>query len=197
MRKHEATRSPDPEGKCLRVIISPPAGDDKNKRPLTGTSIASSSLKGKRFTTRLRWSTMCSRSLKRGEEQDMATQTKKRRQQRAQSRLALARYKQQERARRQAAAAQRAENQWQKTLRKLAALGATLREDGTSTDGNDHPAYVVTFEGSTHRCRSRLQVQRWLKRTGHRLEEQQMSWAERHVQWMIENNCDDHGNPWE
>src|SRR6266851_1219665 len=26
--------------------------------------------------------------------------------------------------------------------------------------------------------------------------EQHMSWAERHVQWMIDNNCDDHGNPW-
>jgi Asp-tRNA(Asn)/Glu-tRNA(Gln) amidotransferase A subunit family amidase len=126
----------------------------------------------------------------------MVTRAKKRRQQRAQSRLALARHKQQERARRQAAAAQRAEHQWQKTLRQLAALGATLQEDGVSTDGNGHPAYRVAFEGSTYRCRSRLHVQRWLKRTQRRLEEQNMSRAERHVQWMIEHNCDDFGNPW-
>jgi hypothetical protein len=126
----------------------------------------------------------------------MATQAKKKRQLRAQSRLALVRYKQQERARRQAAAAQRAEDHWQKTLRQLATLGATLQEDRASTDSNDHLAYVVAFEGSTYRCHSRQQVQRWLKRTQRRLEERNMSWAERHVQWMIENNCDDHGNPW-
>jgi hypothetical protein len=126
----------------------------------------------------------------------MAPRAKKRRQQQAQSRLALARYKQQELARRQAAAAQRAENQWQKTLLKLAALGATLQEDGVSTVGNDHPAYVVAFEGSIYHFRSRLHLQRWLKRAQRRLEEDNMSWAERHVQWMIENNCDDHGNPW-
>ena len=93
-------------------------------------------------------------------------------------------------------AAQRAEHQWQTTLRKLATLGATLQEDGTSSNGNDRLEYVVAFEGSTSRFRSRLHVQRWLKRTQRRIEEQQMSWAERHVQWMIENNCDDHGNPW-
>jgi hypothetical protein len=126
----------------------------------------------------------------------MVTRAKKRRQQRAQSRLALARHKQQERARRQAAAAQRAEHQWPKTLRQLVALGATLQEDGASTDGNDHLAYMVAFEGSTYRCRSHLHVQRWLKRTQRRLKEQNMSWAERHVQWMIEHNCDDFGNPW-
>jgi hypothetical protein len=126
----------------------------------------------------------------------MVSRAKKRRQQRAQSRLALARHKQQERARRQAAAVQRAEHQWPKTLRQLAALGATLQEDGASPDGNDHPAYRVAFEGSTYRCRSRLHVQRWLKRTQRRLAEQNMSWAERHVQWMIEQNCDDFGNPW-
>jgi len=126
----------------------------------------------------------------------MTTKAKKKRQQRAQSRLALARHKQQERARRQAAAAQRAEHQWQTTLRKLATLGATLQEDGTSSNGNARLEYVVTFEESTSRFRSRLQVQRWLKRTQRRIEEHHMSWAERHVQWMIENNCDDHGNPW-
>lgn len=126
----------------------------------------------------------------------MSTKAKKKRQQRAQSRLALARYKQQERARRLAAATQRAESQWQKTLRQLAVLGATLQEDVNSTDGNDHPGYVVVFDGNTSLFRSRYQVQRWLKRTQRRLEEEQMSYAERHVRWMIENNCDDHGNPW-
>ncbi len=126
----------------------------------------------------------------------MSTTAKKKRQQRAQSRLALARYKQQERARRLAAATQRAESQWHKTLRQLAVLGATLQEDVKSTDGNDHPGYVVVFDGNTSLFRSRYQVQRWLKRTQRRLEEEQMSYAERHVRWMIENNCDDHGNPW-
>ena|SRR5713101_8416854 len=126
----------------------------------------------------------------------MSTKAKKKRQQRAQSRLALARSKQQERARRLAAATQRAESRWHKTLRQLAVLGATLREDGISTDGNDHPGYVVVFEGNTSLFRSRYQVQRWLKQTQRHLEEEQMSYAERHVRWMIENNCDDHGNPW-
>lgn len=126
----------------------------------------------------------------------MTTKAKKKRQQRAQSRLALARHQQQERTRRQAAAAQRAEHQWQATLRKLATLGATLLEDRTSTAGNDRLEYIVNFQGSTADCRSRLQVQRWLKRTQRRIAEQEMSRAERHVQWMIENNCDDHGNPW-
>jgi hypothetical protein len=78
----------------------------------------------------------------------MSTQAKKKRQQRAQSRLALARSKQQERSRRRAVAAQRAESRWHKTLRQLAVLGATLHEDDTSTDGNDHPGYVVVFEGN-------------------------------------------------
>jgi hypothetical protein len=126
----------------------------------------------------------------------MSTQTKKKRQQRAQSRLALARSKQQERARRLVAAAQRAESRWHKTLRQLAVLGATLQEDDNSTDGNGHPGYVVVFEGNASLFHSRFQVQRWLKRTQHRLEEEQMSYAERHVRWMIDNNCDDHGNPW-
>ena len=110
--------------------------------------------------------------------------------------ITKAKKKRQQRAHRQAIAAQRAENQWPKTLRQLAALGATLQEDGTSTAGNDHPGYVVAFEGNTYRCRSRLQVQRWMKRTKRRLAEQNVSWAERHVQWMIDHNCDDHGNPW-
>jgi hypothetical protein len=126
----------------------------------------------------------------------MSTKAKKKRQQRAQSRLALARSKQQERARRLTVAAQRVESRWHKTLRQFAVLGATLQEDGKSTDGNDHPGYVVVFEGNTYRFSSRFQVQRCLKRTQRRLEEEQMSYAERHVRWMIENNCDDHGNPW-
>ncbi len=126
----------------------------------------------------------------------MSTKAKKKRQQRAQSRLALARSKQQERARRLAAATQRAESRWQKILRQLAVLGATLQEDGNSTDGNDHPGYVIVFEGNISLFRSRYQVQRWLKRTQRRVEEEQMSYAEHHVRWMIDNNCDDHGNPW-
>jgi hypothetical protein len=126
----------------------------------------------------------------------MSTKTKKKRQQRAQSRLALARSKQQERARRLVAAAQRAESRWHKTLRQLAVLGATLQEDVHSIEGNGHPGYVVVFEGNTSLFRSRSQVQRWLKRTQRRLEEERMSYAERHVQWMIDHNCDDHGNPW-
>jgi hypothetical protein len=126
----------------------------------------------------------------------MSTKAKKKRQQRAQSRLALARSQQQERAHRLATAAQRAESRWHKTLRQLTVLGATLQEDGNSTDGNDHPGYVVVFEGNTSLFRSRQQVQRWLKRTQRRLEVEQMSYAERHVRWMIDNNCDDHGNPW-
>jgi hypothetical protein len=109
----------------------------------------------------------------------MSTKAKKKRQQRAQSRLALARYKQQERSLRLAAAAQLAESRWHKTLRQLAMLGATLHEDDTSTDGNDHPGYVVTFEGNTSLFSSHSQIQRWLKRTQHRLEEEEMSYAER------------------
>src|SRR5207248_9992974 len=118
----------------------------------------------------------------------MVTRAKKRRQQRAQSRLVLCSS--------QAAAAQRAEHQWHKILRQLAALGATLQEDGVSTDGIGHPAYTVDFEGSTYRCGSRLHIQRRLQRTQRRLEEQNMSWAERHVQWMIEHNCEDFDNQW-
>jgi hypothetical protein len=52
--------------------------------------------------------------------------------------------------------------------------------------------YEVTFEGKT----SHFRMQRWLKREWERQEEQQISWAERHVQWMIDHNGDDHGHPW-
>lgn len=51
-------------------------------------------------------------------------------------------------------------------------------------------------EGHTYPFRNRSQVQRWVERTQEQLEEKQMSWAERHVLWMIENNCDDQGMPW-
>jgi hypothetical protein len=81
-------------------------------------------------------------------------------------------------------------------LRQLDVLGATVQEDDYSIKGNDHPGYVVVFEGNTFLFRNRSQVQRWLKRTQRRLEEEQMSYAERHVRWMIDNNCDDQGNPW-
>ena len=111
----------------------------------------------------------------------MSTKAKKNRQQRAQSRPALARSKQQQRARRLTVAAQRAESRWHKTLRQLAALGAELQEDGISTIGKDHSGYVVVNKGNTYLFSSRYQVQRWLKRTQHRLEEEQMSYAERHV----------------
>ena len=56
--------------------------------------------------------------------------------------------------------------------------------------------YEVTFEEKTHQFGTRFRVQRWLKRERERQAEQQMSWAERHIEWMIANTCDDHGNPW-
>jgi hypothetical protein len=39
-------------------------------------------------------------------------------------------------------------------------------------------------------------VQRWLKRERERQEEQQMGYAERHVQWMIDHDCNDHDHLW-
>ncbi|HEX6552135.1 MAG TPA: hypothetical protein VF026_05180 [Ktedonobacteraceae bacterium] len=126
----------------------------------------------------------------------MKQKTKKKRQQRAQSRLALARFRQQQREQRQQTAAHRAEQRWNKTLRQLAELGATLQQHEKAGDDREKMVYEVTFEGKTARFRSRFGVQRWLKRERERQEEQQMSWAERHVRWMIEHNCDDHGNPW-
>src|SRR5947209_16409719 len=54
--------------------------------------------------------------------------TKKKRQQRAQSRLALARFRQQQREQRQQMAAHRAQQQWNKTLRHLTDLGATVKQ---------------------------------------------------------------------
>ena len=42
---------------------------------------------------------------------------------------------------------------------------------------------------------SRDKSRNWT-RTQRHLEEEQMSYAERHVRWMIEHTCDDQGNPW-
>ncbi len=126
----------------------------------------------------------------------MSQKTKKKRQQRAQSRLALARFRQQQREQRQRTAAHRAEQQWNKTLRHLADLGATVKQHEEQVGDKEKTVYEVTCEGKTYRFGSRFRVQRWLKRERECQEEQQMSWAERHVQWMIDNNCDDHGNPW-
>jgi hypothetical protein len=134
--------------------------------------------------------------MKRVEQHEMSTQAKKKRQQRAQSRLALAHPQQQERARRLAVAAQRAESRWRKTIRQLAVLGATPQEDGYSKDGKDHPGYMVLFDGNTSLFRGCSHVQHWRTRIQHRLVEEQMSYAERHVRWMIEHACDDQGNPW-
>ena len=126
----------------------------------------------------------------------MKQKTKKKRQQRAQSRLALARFRQQQREQRQQTAARRAEQRWNKTLRQLAELGATLQQHVEVGDDGEKTVYDVTFEGKSSHFRSRFGVQRWLKRERERQEEQQMSWAERHVQWMIDHNVDDHGYPW-
>ncbi len=126
----------------------------------------------------------------------MSQKTKKKRQQRAQSRLALARSRQQQREQRQHTAAQRAEKQWNKTLGHLADLGATLNQQEGHVDGRERTVYEVTFEGKKYLFGTRFRLQRWLKRERPRKVEEQMSWAERHVQWMIQNNCDDFGNPW-
>ena len=126
----------------------------------------------------------------------VSQKTKKKRQQRAQSRLALARFRQQQREQRQQTAAQRAERQWNRTLRHLADLGATVKQHEEQVGDKEKTVYEVTCEGKTSRFGSRFRVQRWLKRERECQAEQQMSWAERHVQWMIDNHCDDHGNPW-
>ncbi len=120
---------------------------------------------------------------------------KRKRQQRAQSRLANARYKQQQREARNARTAERVERRWQHTQYQLTEFGAELQQAEEERKGVLRPVYLVTFEGQTHTIRSRSGVQRWLKRVRQPLQEE-MSWAERHVLWMIENNCDDFGNPW-
>jgi hypothetical protein len=122
--------------------------------------------------------------------------TKKKRVPRAQSRLALARFRQQQREQRQHTAAQRAERQWNRTLRHLADLGAPVNQHEAVGGDKEKTIYELTCEGKTSRFGSRFGVQRWLKRERAHQAQQHMSWAERHVQWMIDNNCDDHGNPW-
>ena len=126
----------------------------------------------------------------------MSQKAKKKRQQRAQSRLALARQRQQEREQRRRTLALRAEKRWSKAQQQLAELGATVKEYQETVDGIEKTSYEVHFEGKVHRFKTHFRVQRWLKRELGQKEEEQMSWAERHVQWMIDNNCDDHGNPW-
>ena len=126
----------------------------------------------------------------------MSQKTKKKRQQRAQTRLALARQRQQEREQRQRTLALRAEKRWSNAQRQLAELGATVKEYQETVDGIEKTFYEVHFEGKVHRFQTHFRVQHWLKGELERQEEEPMNWAERHVQWMIENNCDDHGNPW-
>ncbi|SRR6266487_554933 len=125
----------------------------------------------------------------------MEQMRKKKRQQKAQSRLANARHRQQERVARNIRLAERAEKRWQQTQHLLAQLGATLQQTEEERKGTSHVVYLVTFEGQTSTLRSRSGIQRWIKRIRHPAQEE-MSWAERHVWWMIENNCDDFGNPW-
>src|SRR5438874_11766611 len=82
--------------------------------------------------------------------------TKKKRQQRAQSRLALARFREQQREQRQQTAAHRAGQRWNKTLRHLAELGATVKQYEEVGGDNEKTVYEVTFEGKTFRFRSRF-----------------------------------------
>ena len=126
----------------------------------------------------------------------LSTRAKKKRQQQAQSRLDLARQRKLEREQRHARVALRAERMWDKTVQQLAAWGATLWEEVQGEEAVGGTSYLVVYGGVQHSFSSRSKVQRWVKRTRQQRDEQNMSWAERHVQWMIENNCDDHGNPW-
>src|SRR5437763_14090013 len=84
--------------------------------------------------------------------------TKKKRQQRAQSRLALARFRQQQREQRQQTAAHRAEQRWNKTLRHLADLGATVKQHEELVGDKEKTVYEVTFEDKTSHLRSRFLV---------------------------------------
>src|SRR2546430_4915594 len=79
----------------------------------------------------------------------MNQKTKKKRQQRAQSRLALARFRQQQREQRQQTAAHCAALRWNKTLRHLAELGATVKQHEEAGDDKGKTVYDVTFEGKT------------------------------------------------
>ncbi len=77
----------------------------------------------------------------------MSQKTKKKRQQRAQSRLALARFRQHEREQRQQTAAHRAEQQWNKTLHYLADLGATLKQHEEQIGDKEKETYQETNSG--------------------------------------------------
>src|SRR5690348_6045450 len=122
---------------------------------------------------------------------------KKKRQQRAQSLLATARHKQQEKEARKARAVQRAERQWNNIQRQIKELGAVLQQGEEIVENQLRPVYRVTYQGDIYTFRGRSSVHRWLKRLRHPAKkEEAMSWAEQHVWWMIENNCDDFGNPW-
>ena len=119
---------------------------------------------------------------------------KKKRQQRVQSYLANARYKQQQCEARSARTAERAERRWQQAQRQLAELGAELHQTEEERKGVLRPIYLMTFKGQTHTIRSRSGVQRWIKRTRHP-EQEEMSWAERHVWWMIRESSNQEGLP--
>lgn len=122
---------------------------------------------------------------------------KKKRQQRAQSLLATARHKQQEKEARKARAVQRAERQWNNIQCQIKELGAVLQQGEEIVENQLRPVYRVTYQGDIYTFRGRSSVHRWLKRLRHPAQkEEAMSWAEQHVWWMIENNCDDFGNPW-
>ena|SRR5436305_3201922 len=126
----------------------------------------------------------------------MTSSSKKKRQQRAQSRQALARERQRQRELRQQTLALRAEKRWRNTRPLLDVLGASVKTREQTIDGIEKILYEVTYQGQMHQFATRSRLQRWFKPKRKRQEEEQMSWAERHVQWMIDNNCDDHGNPW-
>jgi hypothetical protein len=119
----------------------------------------------------------------------------KKRQQKAQSRQTNARHRQQERAMRNIRLVEHAEKRWQQTQSLLSQLGATLQQTKEEQKGVLRVVYLVTYKGQTQTLRSQSGVRRWIKRIRHPVQEE-MSWAERHVWWMIENNCDDFGNPW-
>src|SRR5437868_2915155 len=91
----------------------------------------------------------------------VSQKTKKKRVPRAQSRLALARLRQQQREQRQQTAAQRAQRQWNKTLHHLADLGAMVKQHADSRDGKQKTIYEVTFEEKTHQFGTRKRVQWW------------------------------------
>ena len=90
---------------------------------------------------------------------------------------------------------ERAEKRWHQMQSLLTQLGATLQQTEEEQKGVLRVVYLVTYKGQTQMLRSQSGVRRWIKHTRRPIQEE-MSWAERHVWWMIENNCDDFGNPW-